>query len=493
MDRPRNSGHPHNREFADLHDFVRQHFEQPRTCQQDRETLNQGTDQRKGKEPIMDASTGKATNDFNTVDPRKLHLSHIIDDFTKKIIYLSVTGKATSEASEVAPDIIELSYNDDKDYPSLKGEMKREEPSQRLFEKVSPTVLGSGQEENDKPSKSKSILKKPTESPKPKEDQSKQVRFVDSETNTFQTASQQEERPGKRKRQQDDQFPQIIEEPQKMQKIWEVHQQELESRQKKRQILQNLKVELDQEIKSIPENFSGIFDYFKKNPQNINNLENIPEYNELADRHKQLSWEYTILWELSSILQPPHKDNFAQNNKKLIERLEKYNYQIENDAIKIHKKIDAYFINVLGKIPTYNELITGKYGIDKKDEKYNKLITRQNKIGEKYRIISKYLEEARCVQYNTIHSEYSSIIEHNFRGYLKNNFSRVLRDLNENVRKKQYYRTINDLANRQYILHREIENNEKSLKGANKESNLIREYTHYFDILHSDIGNNEQT
>ena len=61
---------------------------------------------------------------------------------------------------------------------------------ERLFEKVNPTVLGNGQEENDKPSKPEANLKRPAESSEPEENQSKRARFADSETNTFQTASE---------------------------------------------------------------------------------------------------------------------------------------------------------------------------------------------------------------------------------------------------------------------------------------------------------------
>jgi predicted nucleic acid-binding Zn-ribbon protein len=61
---------------------------------------------------------------------------------------------------------------------------------QKLFEKDNPTVPDSSQEESNKPSKSKSILKKPIESQEDQGRQVKQVRSADSEMNTSQTASQ---------------------------------------------------------------------------------------------------------------------------------------------------------------------------------------------------------------------------------------------------------------------------------------------------------------
>jgi chromosome segregation ATPase len=59
---------------------------------------------------------------------------------------------------------------------------------QKLFKKGNPTVSDSGQEENNKPSKPKSALKKSLKSQEDQGRQVKQVRFVDSETNTSQTA-----------------------------------------------------------------------------------------------------------------------------------------------------------------------------------------------------------------------------------------------------------------------------------------------------------------
>ena len=59
---------------------------------------------------------------------------------------------------------------------------------QERFEKDNPTVADRSQEESNKPSKSKSILKKTVESQEDQGRQAKQVRFADSETKASQTA-----------------------------------------------------------------------------------------------------------------------------------------------------------------------------------------------------------------------------------------------------------------------------------------------------------------
>jgi hypothetical protein len=210
-------------------------------------------------------------------------------------------------------------------------------------------------------------------------------------------SSQQKELFVKQKMQQDDQFPQITEtqirEIENQRQKIEAYQLDQKIHQNARQVLQIREVELNREIQQrIPKEFSSIFDYFKKNPHMINNLESIPEYKDLFDRQKQLSKQREGT---SNMIK------FAKENR---------------------LQVDQTVIN-----------------------------------------------------------------------YLENELAQIQKAINENVKKIDYYRIINKLANKQYVLQKEIDDNKQKLKETNEESNLTREYAPYFDILRSDIGNNERT
>ncbi len=165
---------------------------------------------------------------------------------------------------------------------------------------TNPIVRGSGQEENDKPREPKSVFKKPTESPKPKAGQSKHIRFANPETNTFQIASRQEELLGKRKRQQNDQFPQITEKSNELQEIGK----EINFHKNLHKEFQGQAEALNQDIHEVIEILKERFEYFKENPPKPNSSESISEYNELIDPNKQLRSQHkNILNEVKALEQ----------------------------------------------------------------------------------------------------------------------------------------------------------------------------------------------
>lgn len=549
MDRSRNSEQSNNREFTNLPNYHRQ-----LVSRLDRETPSQRTDQGKGKELAKDVSTGKAASDHNTAPHCSLFFSQYIDGSTGEVIDVSI-GKATSGAAESVPGIIELSDSDDTDHPR----MKRGESAQRLFEKVNPTVLGGGQEENDKPRELKSILKKPTESPKPKADQSKHVRFANPETNTFQIASQQEGLLGKRKMQQNDQFPQITKKSNELQEIGK----EINFHQKLYQGFHDRAVALNQDIHEVIKILSKHFEYFKENPPKTNSLESISGYNVLIDPNKQLKSQYKnisnkvkSLEQTNQILIDYLKDNkdktldeqhpnFVYHSmiNRLVDRYDGLSANIKFSEQKLQKlekeffgkqkmQQDDQFAQItetqIREMENERQKLWEAGQLDQtfhqnlrqvlqiREMKLNLEI--QQRIPKEFSSIFDYFKENphkindlesipeyknlfdRKKQLNEQHEEtlnmikdfkeYRLQVDQTVINYLENGLSQIRKALSKNQEKINYYHTINELADRQHTLHKEIEDNKQKLKEANEE---FREYTSYFDILRSDIGNDERT
>jgi hypothetical protein len=566
MDRSRNSEQSNNRGSAHSPDLHRLW-----ASQQDRGTANQRTDQEKGKESIRDAPTG-----------------------------------------------------------------------------TNPTVRGSGQEENDKPREPKSVLKKPTESPKPKADPSKHIRFANPETNTFQIASQQEERLGKRKRQQNDQFPQITKKSNKLQET----RKEINSRQKLHKAFQEQTEVLNQDIRDVIDILSKRFESFQVNPLETNSSKSIYKHNEIIDSNKQLSSQHKnisnqvlieylkdnkdkalnkqepnyVYHNMINILVDRH-DKLSKNikfNEQKLQKLAKDEQDLlieYNDTRHFGQSDNRQSEDLFDIVRPYYEQLeqrtdqgkgkelvrnvstgkpTGEAGksileiiepSDRDDETHPTLkegmkrgessqqkellgkqkmqqddqfpqitetqireIENQRQELEAYQLDQKFHQnfrqvlQIREVELNLeirqrIPKEFSSIfdyfkenphkindlenipeykdlfdrqkqlskqregtsnmikfakenrlqVDQTVINYLENELAQIQKAINENVKKIDYYRIINKLANKQYVLQKEIDDNKQKLKETNEESNLTREYAPYFDILRSDIGNNERT
>ncbi len=474
MDRSRNSEQSNNRESAHSPDLHRRW-----ASQLDRGTADQRTDQEKGKEAIRDAPTG-----------------------------------------------------------------------------TNPTVRGSGQEENDKPREPKSVFKKPTESPKPKAGQRRHIRFANPETNTFQIASRQEELLGKRKRQQNDQFSQITEKSNELQEIRkeinfhkemykEFQGQEEELNQDIHKVIEILKecFEYFKENHPKPNSSESISEYneltdpnkqLRSQHENIlnkvkalekNNHELIkflkdnkdkaldkqhPNYvyhrmiNRLVDRHdilnKNIKFSEQKLQKLEKELFGKQKvqqnDQFPQIREIENQRQELEAYQLDQKIyqnarqvlqireVKLNREIQQRIPKEFSSIFDYFKENPHKIDDLENIPEYKDLFDHQEQLSKQREGTSNMIKFAK---------ENRLQVDQTIINYLENELAQIQKAINKNVKKIDYYRIINKLANKQRVLQREIDDNKQKLKETNEESNLTREYASYFDILRSEIGNNERT
>lgn len=163
-----------------------------------------------------------------------------------------------------------------------------------------------------------------------------------------------------------------------------------------------------------------------------------------------------------------------QNARQVLQIREvKLNREIQQRIPKEFSSIFDYFkenphkIDDLENIPEYKDLFDHQEQLSKQREGTSNMI--------------KFAKENRLQVDQTIIN------------YLENELAQIQKAINKNVKKIDYYRIINKLANKQRVLQREIDDNKQKLKETNEESNLTREYASYFDILRSEIGNNERT
>ena len=228
-------------------------------------------------------------------------------------------------------------------------------------------------------------------------------------------------------------------------------------------------------IKRLVDRHDGLSKNIEFSEQKLQKLEN-----ELFDKQKmqqddqfpqitEMENERQKFWEAGQLNQ-----TFHQNLRQVLQIREmELNQKIQQRIPKEFSSIFDYFkenphkINDLESIPEYKDLFDRREQLSKQREGTSNMI--------------KFAKENRLQVDQTIIN------------YLENELAQIQKAINKNVKKIDYYRIINKMANEQYVLQKEIDDNKQKLKENNEESNLTREYASYFDILRSDIGNNERT